>query len=333
MAASIVIVLLLASEAWCQRETLPITFQPRPLTGDCPASRETIADIHDGIQAVLQEKVEPARRELLGLGEPVSEISQLKDMLQNTTDHLSQQISALRDDFHRLSADVMQLDVQIIAITSCTGNVTAGRWTRVAYLDMTDPAHQCPREWKEIPSPVRTCGRGANTSGCDSVVFSTDGTQYSSIFGRVIGYQFGDPNAFSSYTETIDSYYLDGVSVTRGTPREHIWSFTAEWQDNRWCPCSSSEDRSAPPSFVGEDYFCESGTVNYYEQQRVFYDNDPLWDGQGCRNNTCCLHNTPPWFCKQLLQATTDDIEVRICSDEDNTREDTPIELIEIYVR
>jgi len=42
---------------------------------------------------------------------------------------------------------------------------------------------------------------------------------------------------------------------------------------------------------------------------------------------------TAPWFCKQLPQATTDDIEVRICGDEGASAEDAPVELIELYIR
>jgi len=42
---------------------------------------------------------------------------------------------------------------------------------------------------------------------------------------------------------------------------------------------------------------------------------------------------TAPWFCKQLPQATIDDIEVRICKDEGNTNEDIPVQIIELYIR
>ena len=65
----------------------------------------------------------------------------------------------------------------------------------------------------------------------------------------------------------------------------------------------------------------------------VFYGADPLWDGAGCESrNSCCNFNTPPWFYKQLPQPTTDDIEMRVCSDERNSSEDVAIEMIEIYV-
>ena len=47
---------------------------------------------------------------------------------------------------------------------------------------------------------------------------------------------------------------------------------------------------------------------------------DPLRDGQGCGSPPCCELSSPsgvtaPWFGKQLPQATTDDLEVRICRD------------------
>jgi len=42
---------------------------------------------------------------------------------------------------------------------------------------------------------------------------------------------------------------------------------------------------------------------------------------------------TAPWFCKQLSQTTTDNLEVRICANEGTSNEDTPVERIELYIR
>ena len=152
----------------------------------------------------------------------------------------------------------------------CNGT---GGWTRVAYLNMTDPADECPSAWTETTSPIRTCGR-RTVRGCDSATFSTNGIEYSNIVGRVVAYQFGSPDTFSSGRD-IESNYLDGVSITHGMPRSHIWSFASELRDNYRCPCSTT---NTAPSFVGEDYFCEAGTVTY--RGYVFYPDDPLWDGQ-----------------------------------------------------
>ena len=85
------------------------------------------------------------------------------------------------------------------------------------------------------------------------------------------------------------------------------------------------------PSFVGQDYFCDTASRDRYES--IFYPEDPLWDGQGCGGtSTCCEFNNPPWFCKQLPQPTIDDIELRLCDDQDILNEDTPIEMVEVSI-
>ena len=103
------------------------------------------------------------------------------------------------------------------------------------------------------------------------------------------------------------------------------------------CPCADrAQALSLIPSFVGNDYFCESANPASTLALTLFA-NDPLWNGQGCGAATCCELSyppgvTPPWFCKQLPQATTDDIEVRLCADEGTTNEDIPLELVELYI-
>ena len=39
------------------------------------------------------------------------------------------------------------------------------------------------------------------------------------------------------------------------------------------------------------------------------------------------------WFSMELPSSSTDDIEVRICGNEGTDNEDTPIELMEIYIQ
>ncbi len=66
----------------------------------------------------------------------------------------------------------------------------------------------------------------------------------------------------------------------------------------------------------------------------VLYSNDPLWDGDGCGGtNRCCSFNNPPWFYRKLPQATTDDVEMRVCRSGDASGEDIAIEIIDIYVQ
>ena len=211
---------------------------------------------------------------------------------------------------------------------------------RVADLDMTDPTQNCPPGFRLITSPKRACGRPG--SGCVSTTFPTHGVQYSRVCGRVIAYQFGSQNGFAPYyingQVTIDDVYVEGVSLTYGqNPRKHIWTFAATRDEitssPSTCPCTKTDTAytGAVPPFIGQDYFCDTGSRSYY--QHIFYPDDPLWDGAGCGpNSSCCSFNNPPWLCKQLPQPTTDDIKLRLCADWSSLKdEDIPLETIELY--
>ena len=215
-------------------------------------------------------------------------------------------------------------------------------WKRVAYLDMSDPSQQCPSAWKEITTPHRVCGRKSASASCEGITYTTGSEQYGQVCGRIIGYQISTPDAFNGAGQSIDTYYLDGVSVTYGSPRQHIWSFVAGVDEQRThsgstCPCvAGSADGNRIPSFVGQNYYCESGLTEFNGTHAgIFWSNgDPLWDGQGCGpTSSCCTFNSPPWFNVQPSSPTTDNIEVRICGDQAIGDEDTPIQLIELYVK
>ena len=218
---------------------------------------------------------------------------------------------------------------------------STGGWMRVADLDMTNPDHHCPQGFRTITSPKRLCGKPG--PGCVSVTFNTYEVPYQKVCGRVIGYQSHSPDAFNSYYvnrgRTIDDQYVDGVSITYGSsPRKHVWTFAAandESHSSQYiCPCTRSafQFQGVVPPYIGQDYFCDTGS-RYTYQNRI-YTHDPLWDGRGCGAiSTCCSFNSPPWFCKQLPQPTNDDIELRLCGDEVLVNEDTPLEEIEIYIQ
>ncbi len=218
-------------------------------------------------------------------------------------------------------------------------------WMRVANLDMTDPHQQCPPDFNFISSPKRLCGRSTSVEGCNSVTFKTLGVQYQKVCGRVIGYQYNSPDAFNRRSCptpcTIDHHYVDGVSITHGNqPRKHVWTYAAGLMELEYgqyyqdqCPCSSVPG-TQPPSFVGSDYYCESGLYQWPWNQ-ILYASDTLWDGQKCYGyeGPCCSHPNLPWFCKELPEPTTDDLEVRLCLDQGKSDEDVPIELVELYIR
>ena len=231
-------------------------------------------------------------------------------------------------------------------MTRSCGNITGG-WMRVASLNWSNESLPCPDGFRErSDSGIRTCGIGSTSTGsCPSITFKTYSTVYSRVCGKINAYQVGSPDAFST-TEgrgsniTIDSNYMDGVSLTHGSnPRRHIWTFVAAHDDHsiysETCQCTRPGDSRimAPPSFVGMDYFCDTGSRTRVVHNS-FFGNDSLWDGTGCASaSTCCSFNNPPWFHKRLPSATTDDIEMRVCRDESRHNEDIAISNVEIYVQ
>ena len=138
---------------------------------------------------------------------------------------------------------------------------------------------------------------------------------------------------------TISGAYVDGVSLTHGSPRHHIWTFAAGASENNptWttvCPCDANVSVSVPP-FVGEDYFCESGLHEPWNHayHTIFHPDNPLWDGQNClSNSTCCSLHGPRYFTKQL-PATNDDIEARICLHDSAANDNIAVQLVELYVQ
>ncbi|XP_019861352.1 PREDICTED: uncharacterized protein LOC109589774 [Amphimedon queenslandica] len=210
-----------------------------------------------------------------------------------------------------------------------------GGWTRIAYLDMT---MNCPSGLQEfMTGGIRLCRREGNSAGCRSNIFQTNGISYSQICGKVVGYQKGTPDAVYTNINNINDAYIDGVSITRGSPRQHVWSYIAGHQSNTntgsTCPCNTGAT-STVPSFVGEHYYCESGT-NIAPSQ-VVYTDDTLWDGNNCPSleAPCCTGTGLPWFFRDYGNATiTDYIELRVCGNEVWNNEDTPVQLYEIYVK
>ena len=220
-----------------------------------------------------------------------------------------------------------------------------GGWSQLAYLDMSDSTVDCPTGFRLYESNgIRACGRPTNGGpSCVSVLFPSNGISYSEVCGRVVGYQYGSPDAVDTrfvgpeiYND-IDNYYVDGVSITQSFPRKHIWTLmggvSESIPDSGNCPCNS------PPGstqlirpFIGNDYFCESGNPSSWTLQ--LYTRDALWDGEGCgsQEGTCCTATGLPWF-HRTLTSSTDYLELRVCGDETTVNEDVPVSLYEMYVK
>ena len=148
---------------------------------------------------------------------------------------------------------------------------------RVAYIDMRKLSHQCPSGLSLLSrssNPRRVCDRTTTSSTCASNSFSVHGLRYRNVYERVIAYQKGYPIAFEyPQYNCIDQAYVYGVSVTHGqNPRKHIWTFAGaadETSSNPTfkCPCINqqmSQSSSHIPSFIGNDYFCDTSLSSSY---------------------------------------------------------------------
>ena len=221
-------------------------------------------------------------------------------------------------------------------ITTCAG--VGGGWRRIVNINIS-AGDDCPGEWRKAThSNVSFC-RVASDGWpiCSSANFSTNGISYQRVCGRARGYQKGDTGAFygSLFGRAIDEDYVAGLSITYGSnPRQHIWTFASgrgeKFNNSFNCPCSFVKANDAP-SYVGSNYYCESGST-YQGISNTYYFNDTLWDGAGCVDN-CCDDTTQPWFYRQLNQTTQDDIEARICSYTSFTYRSTLIDQLELYIQ
>ena len=67
--------------------------------------------------------------------------------------------------------------------------------------------------------------------------------------------------------------------------------------------------------------------------------NSPLWEGEGCTDvhatdAPCCENANFPWFCREFDQAiVTDNIELRVCLDDDRSNEDIEFDLLKLYIQ
>ena len=157
----------------------------------------------------------------------------------------------------------------------------------------------------------------------------------------VIGYQKGSTDGFRAFaysSKSIDGSYVDGVSITYGSPRKHIWTYAIGFNEVGHirfssCPCAQSGG-ALPPSFVHENYYCESGSLNGPSSHSMYLTKDPVWDGKGCPSeNSCCSEPNLPWFYRQIPLTSDENLEARICRDQSFPDEGVLVKEIKLYIQ
>ena len=158
----------------------------------------------------------------------------------------------------------------------------------------------------------------------------------------VRAYQYGSPDCFAAGGDDMDSYgkidhyYVDGISITHGRyPRKHVWTYAVAWRqytfgNNGLNTCPSTGHGKAQPGFVGDNYFCSSANPGPQWSAKLYQ--TPLWSNiRGHCGSDC--DDDDLYFCVQLPGPTTDNLEVRICTDEDLNDEDIRIESMDFYIQ
>ena len=214
-------------------------------------------------------------------------------------------------------------------------------WIKVVKFDLTKEDN-CPKPWRKILINGTAMCQSSRNRGCSSAVFSVNGIEYNKIRGMVRGYQKGSTDSFDprrSYHVGINGAYVDGVSITlASSPRKHVWTYASGLSSDGYypdfnCPCAVVPGPS-PPSFVGENYYCDSGNQGSFEYDTYHTDN-PLWDGTGCENvnDNCCADVDAPWFHREFTTTRVENLEVRICANQKFDFEGVLIDQLALYVQ
>ena len=106
--------------------------------------------------------------------------------------------------------------------------------------------------------------------------------------------------------------YVDGVSLTYGTPCKHLFTYAPGLSSDRNCPCAKYP-KDKPPHFVQGNYYCESGSINIPAHGTVYSTNRCGMVKDAMLVNSCCSQAGMPWFYRGVLGKIN---EARICRDQ-----------------
>ena len=226
--------------------------------------------------------------------------------------------------YHIQGATGKEVEVYCDMTRECCGHGEKG-WARIGYLNMSDPFHSCPEGFKEVDGSSRGCKKASRKTTCSSMIFANpDKIQFSKVCGTVAAGQHNNPDGFIREGEMAGWEY-DGISVhlrqsniylvVLGAPGEQYESWFT-------CPCKALDDpmQATLMTFATDlspSKFCPSG-VN---------------QGSCPAKINCCAAGGLPPFCITLPEVTTDDLELRVCLDQDESDEDISVQQVELLVQ
>ena len=252
-----------------------------------------------------------------------------KEEVYQTCDELYRSNPNLRPGYYELTINGKKQSVYCLVGKFCG---IKGGWMRVNQF-FAKTNDNCPND--EFVSDkfkdYHVCKAKASGS-CASVPLKTYGVTYTDICGTAKGYQAGPTIGFKSKAD-INSPYLDGVSITRTVTgperRRHVFSLAAgeaEKSTSQYaCPCNKGATHK-PPAFVGDDYYCESGSPDVPTSTAILA-GDILWNGKKFQHAEAkCKKPMMPVIKHSISPPTSDQLELRLCS-----ANDKPIAYLESF--
>ena len=193
-------------------------------------------------------------------------------------------------------------------MTLTCSNVTGG-WMRVAKLRQ-DGEPQC---FPGFSLSGNRCRRKEEQRGCSRVLFSALDLQYSLVCGTILAYGEGSPDGFLSNENNISAAYVDGISLTQGVgfARKHIYTFAAASFKRILGRRRTRACELGAQSFVSSDFACLK-----------------LRNDNSCPSSSNCS----PSFSRSLDTRTSEELEMRVCRDQERNDEDILLEEVELYI-
>ena len=98
-------------------------------------------------------------------------------------------------------------------------------WKVIVAIDISR-GDECPSSFAKVQSSGKVMCGTSSYYGCSSHIYPLHGFLYNEIAGAIRGYQKGTTDAFqaSSHGKGINDAYVDGISITIGNPRQHVWT-------------------------------------------------------------------------------------------------------------
>jgi hypothetical protein len=225
-------------------------------------------------------------------------------------------------------------------VVECDMEPPDGGWTLLYRLRDDDP---CPSPW--VAASAGGCIRPEGAAQASVFVEPPHG--YRELRGTVRAYGYGASDAFrDSVGVGIDSVYVDGLSLTAGSPRTHLFTFAhaltpafAVADATAACPCAGG---TSAPAFVGANYRCEEPrrSVEPDDTTNRFFDTtDILFDGLELDPGCVGAAESAPDFYRALAAELTAPLELRLLSRDETylqsgiTGEDLALIHVELWGR